>query len=501
MSDQTLTALLRGGPDAAPALHVPDGLRLDFGGLAGAVGELAGILRAAGVTRGDRVVLVVPDGPVLLQTLLAVVTLGAAAAPLNPAYTHDEYVFFMEDLSPRLALLAPGEATAARAASSVGVGVGELVVEDGRAAGVQIDGRVVRTAQDFEPAQPDDVALLLHTSGTTSRPKQVPLSHRNLMASARAIAAHYRLGPDDASFVAMPLFHVHGLVASAFAALIGGGRVIVPPRFSPQRMLDQLEPAGVTWLSAGPTLHQMVVERIERAGRTAPRGLRFLRSCSSALSPELMARVEAHFEAPLLEAYGMTEASHQIASNPLPPPAPRAATVGVSAGAEIRIADAAGAELPLGSAGEVLIRGPGLTSGYLGNPEANRDAFVDGWFRTGDLGSLDGDGYLQLVGRLKEMILRGGENIAPAEVEDVLRAHPAVVDVACFGLPDDKYGELVAAAVSLNGAADAGELAAHCHERLAAFKVPSVIHILDEVPRTATGKLQRRRIAALFVEP
>ena len=175
MSDQTLAALLRGGPDSAPALHVPDGLQLDFGGLAAAVGELAGILRAAGVTRGDRVVLVVPDGPVLLQTLLAVVTLGAAAAPLNPAYTHDEYVFFMEDLSPRLALLAPGEATAARAASSVGVGVGELVVEDGRPAGVQIGGRVVRTAQDFEPAQPDDIALLLHTSGTTSRPKQVPL--------------------------------------------------------------------------------------------------------------------------------------------------------------------------------------------------------------------------------------------------------------------------------------------------------------------------------------
>ena len=499
-SDQTLAALLR-GPATAPALHVPDGLRLDLGGLAEAVGEMAGVLRAAGVTRGDRVVLVVPDGPVLLQTLLAVVSLGAAAAPLNPAYTHDEYVFFMEDLDPRLALLSAGEATAAQAASSVGVGVGELVVEDGRAAGVQIDGRVVRTAQDFEPAQPDDVALLLHTSGTTSRPKQVPLAHRNLMASARAIAAHYRLGSEDGSFVAMPLFHVHGLVASVFAALIGGGRVIVPPRFSPQRMLDQLEPAGVTWFSAGPTLHQMILERVERRGGTAAGELRFLRSCSSALSPELMARVEAHFEAPLLEAYGMTEASHQIASNPLPPPAPRASTVGVSAGAEIRIADAAGAELRLGEAGEVLIRGPGLTTGYLGNTEANAEAFVDGWFRTGDLGSVDGDGYLTLVGRLKEMILRGGENIAPAEVEDVLRAHPAVVDAACFGVPDGKYGELVGAAVSLNADADADALTAHCLDRLAAFKVPNVIHILDEVPRTATGKLQRRRIAARFVEP
>lgn len=501
MSDQTLAALLDGGPADAPALHVPDGLRLDFGGLAGAVGEMAGILRAAGVERGDRVVLVVPDGPVLLQTLLAVVALGAAAAPLNPAYTRDEYRFFLEDLTPRLVLISAGETTAARTAAELGLAVGELLVEDGRPAGAQLDGREVRKPQDFEPAQPDDIALLLHTSGTTSRPKQVPLLHRNLMASARAIAAHYRLGPEDGSFAAMPLFHVHGLVASSFATLLSGGRVIVPPRFSPQRMIDQLEPAGATWFSAGPTLHQMVIERIERAGRSAPGPLRFLRSCSSALSPELMARVEDHFGAPLLEAYGMTEASHQIASNPLPPPAPRASTVGVSAGAEIRIADPSGAALPLGSAGEVLIRGPGVTSGYLGNPEANEAAFVDGWFRTGDLGSLDGDGYLQLVGRLKEMILRGGENIAPAEVEDALRVHPAVVDAACFGLPDEKYGELVAAVVSLSAAADAGELIAHCHERLAAFKVPSVVHILDEVPRTATGKLQRRRIAAHFVEP
>jgi acyl-CoA synthetase (AMP-forming)/AMP-acid ligase II len=501
MSDQTLAALVRGGRADAPALQVPDGLRLDFGGLADAVGEMAGVLRAAGVARGDTVVLVVPDGPLLLQMLLAVVTLGAAAAPLNPAYTHDECLFFLEDLAPRLALLAPGEATAARAAAGVGIAVGEIVSEDGRPVGVRVDGREVRTARDYEPAQPDDIALLLHTSGTTSRPKQVPLLHRNLIASARAIAAHYRLDSRDASYAAMPLFHVHGLVASSFAALISGGRVIVPRRLSPQRMLDQLEPAGVTWFSAGPTLHQMVLERIERAGRTAPQHLRFLRSCSSALSPALMARVEGQFAAPLLEAYGMTEASHQIASNPLPPPAPRASTVGVAAGAEIRIADPAGAELLTGTPGEVLIRGPGLTSGYLGNSEANREAFVDGWFRTGDLGTLDGDGYLSLVGRLKEMILRGGENIAPAEVEDVLRAHPAVIDAACFGLPDEKYGEVVAVAVSLRADADARELTAHCHERLAAFKVPNVIHIVDEVPRTATGKLQRRRIAARFVEP
>jgi acyl-CoA synthetase (AMP-forming)/AMP-acid ligase II len=497
----TLAALVHCASATAPALHVPGGQRLTFGGLAEATGDMAGILSSAGVARGDRVALVIPDGPLLLQTVLAVTMVGAAAAPLNPAYTHDEFVFYLEDLAPRLVLLAAGEATAARAAAQIGVDVGTLVDREGRPAGVELPRGLVDAPSDFEPADPADIALLLHTSGTTSRPKQVPLLHRNLMASTRAIAAHYRLDREDASFAAMPLFHVHGLVASAFAALAAGGRVIVPHRFSPQRMLEQLEPEGVTWLSAGPTLHQMILERIERSGRDVTQRLRFLRSCSSALSPELMARVEARFEAPLLEAYGMTEASHQIAANPLPPPPPRASSVGVPTGTEIRIADRDGTELPIGSAGEVLVRGPGVTPGYLGNPDANREAFVEGWFRTGDLGLRDADGYLHLIGRLKEMILRGGENIAPAEVEDVLRAHSAVVDAAAFGVPDEKYGELVAVAVSLTDDADSEELTAYCRARLAPFKVPSVIHILDEIPRTPTGKLQRRRIAAQFGEP
>jgi acyl-CoA synthetase (AMP-forming)/AMP-acid ligase II len=275
--------------------------------------------------------------------------------------------------------------------------------------------------------------------------------------------------------------------------------VVCTPGFDAARAPEWLETLDPTWYSAVPTLHRALLDAIGDRSVRVP-GLRFVRSSSSALPGRTLDDLERVFGVPVIEAYGMTEASHQIASNPLPPPAPRASTVGVAAGAEIRIADNAGAELPLGDAGEVLIRGPGLTTGYLGNPEANAEAFVDGWFRTGDLGSVDGDGYLTLVGRLKEMILRGGENIAPAEVEDVLRAHPAVVDAACFGVPDEKYGELVGAAVSLNADAGADALTAHCLDRLAAFKVPSVIHILDEVPRTATGKLQRRRIAARFVD-
>ena len=241
----------------------------------------------------------------------------------------------------------------------------------------------------------------------------------------------------------MPLFHIHGLVASAFAALSAGGTVIAPGRFTPQRFWPQAREHGATWLSAGPTLHQMI---LAAADGGPPGTLRFVRSCSSALSPALLERAE-RLPVPMLEAYGMTEASHQMASNPLPPaggcrarsacrPVPRTAW------------RTRPGPLPAGRAGEVVIRGPGVMSGYVNNPAATADAFFGDWFRTGDRGVLR-DGYLCLEGRIKEMIIRGGENIAPAEIEQVLASHPAVRDAVCFGIPDDKYGELVGAAVTL----------------------------------------------------
>jgi len=286
----------------------------------------------------------------------------------------------------------------------------------------------------------------------------------------------------------MPLFHVHGLVASILAAVAAGGRVVVPRRFTPRGLLDDVAEQDVTWFSAGPTLFTMILERDakSRTVSATPR-LRFLRSCSSALSPALMSRVEDRFGVPLVEAYGMTEASHQMTSNPLPPGRREPGSVGVPSGTEVKIAG-----------GEVCIRGPGVTPGYLGNPEANAESFVDGWFRTGDLGTIDEDGYLRLQGRIKEMVIRGGENISPYEVEAALVSHPAVREAACFGLPDEKYGEEVAAVVALEREADVDELLAHCSERLAAFKTPKTLYIVDTIPRTATGKLQRQRLPVLL---
>jgi acyl-CoA synthetase (AMP-forming)/AMP-acid ligase II len=490
---QTLDALLGGGQPSHAAFVVPDdGQVISYGEVANRIETLAGRLAAAGVKRGDRVALTLPNGPDFVQLLLAVTLLGAAAAPLNPAYTEPEFTFYLEDVAPRL-LLLPASRPAAAAAAAAATGTPVLAVADvaGGPPDLLLDGAPVKDRPGFERAAPDDVAIVLHTSGTTSRPKQVPLLQRNLMASTRNIAAHFQLGPGDVSFCVMPLFHVHGLVASAFAALSAGGTVVSPRRLTPQRFWRQARETGMTWLSAGPTLHQMLLDKIDDEG--APGTLRFARSCSSALSPELLHRAERLYRVPMLESYGMTEASHQMAANPVPPGERVPGSVGVPAGTEIGIVDGSGGFLPAGAAGEVVIRGPGVMSGYVNNPAATAEAFFGEWFRTGDRGALR-DGYLYLEGRIKEMIIRGGENISPAEIEQALLSHPAVTDAVCFGVPDEKYGELPAAAVTLGAEVEPRALIGYCRERRAAFKVPSVIHVLPQIPRTATGKVQRRRV-------
>jgi oxalate---CoA ligase len=495
-SDEPLSALLAHGEPARPAFVVPDGGQvLTYARVAAGIEALAQRLAGAGVRRGDRVALTLPNGPDFVLLLLAITALGAAAAPLNPAYTQAEFDFFLTDIAPRLFLI-PASRPAAAADAAAGTQTPVLTVaaagDDGPPELLDAAGATVSPRRSFEAGGPDDVAVVLHTSGTTSRPKQVPLRQRNLMASVRTIAAHYRLGPADVSFCVMPLFHIHGLVASAFAALSTGGTVIAPRRFTAHRFWPQAREHGATWLSAGPTLHQMILDRADEAG--PPGTLRFVRSCSSTLSPALLERAEASYRVPMLEAYGMTEASHQMTSNPLPPAARVPGSVGVPTGTEVGVIDADGTLLSDGTPGEVVIRGPGVMAGYTNNPAANAEAFTRGWFRTGDRGVLQG-GYLTLHGRIKEMIIRGGENIAPAEIEQVLVSHPAVRDAVCFGVADDKYGELVAAAVILDQVAEARDLIDHCRQQLAAFKVPTRIDVVPEIPRTSTGKPQRRRMA------
>ena len=394
---EPLTGLLARGDPASPALIVPDsGEVLTYAQTAARIETLAQRLAGLGVRRGDRVALSLPNGPEVVLLLLAITALGAAAAPLNPAYTETEFGFFLTDIAPRLMLVpASGAAAASAAASDTATTLAAVQAAGDGPPELLAAGQAAVPQRSFEQGGPDDVAVVLHTSGTTSRPKQVPLRQRNLMAATATIASHYQLGSADVSFCVMPLFHIHGLVASAFSALRAGGSVIVPRRFTPHRFWPQARDHAATWLSAGPTLHQMILDRADEAG--PPDTLRFVRSCSSALSPALLERAEREYLAPMLEAYGMTEASHQMSSNPLPPAERIAGSVGVPTGTQIAIVDNAGTFLPDGSPGEVVIRGPGVTSGYVNNPAANTEAFSGDWFRTGDLGVMR-DGYLFLAG-------------------------------------------------------------------------------------------------------
>ena len=457
------------------------------------VQSLAGDLMNLGLGRGDRIAMALPNGLELIAAFLAASVVGTAA-PLNPAYRVDEFRFYLEDTGARALILPPGGAEEARTAAGESV----LVIE----ASLDEKGRVhLSSAKTVGPRRPDEspdsgeTALVLHTSGTTSRPKRVPLSHSNLMISARNVAGSYELTKDDVSLCVMPLFHVHGLVASTLATLFTGGTVVVPPRFNPLTFWGTVTDHRVTWYSAVPTIHQVLLAR----SKSRPAGaehLRFIRSCSASLSPQTMAGMEERFGVPVLEAYGMTEAAHQMASNPLPPGVRKPGSVGSGTSVEIAILTEKGDLLPAGSVGEVSIKGPNVFSGYEGNPEANAASFSNGWFRTGDQGYLDGDGYLILVGRIKELINRGGEKISPREIDEVLLTHPAVAEAVCFGIEDRVYGEEVAAAVVLSGPATEAELKAHCSASLSDFKCPKVIYVVEAIPRTATGKIQRRNVAA-----
>jgi len=498
--------LLENGKPAHIAVSITgSGSAVSYGQLRQQVDALVRTLSQLGLGRGDRIAMALPNGLEVIASFLAASTVGTAA-PLNPAYTRDEFQFYLEDTGARALIVPAKDGHEARAAAGDQVLIieadlddnGQLQLSPVRSPAFRRNSRQQQAPPDGQTPNPkaDDIALILHTSGTTSRPKRVPLSHANLLTSARNVAETYQLTSADISLCVMPLFHVHGLVASTLATLFTGGTVVVPPKFNPLSFWSIVRDHRATWYSAVPTIHQVLLSRAKGARPTGAEQLRFIRSCSAALAPQTMADIEATFAVPILEAYGMTEAAHQMASNPLPPGARKAGSVGLGTAVEIAILDEAGNQLPPDTVGEVSIKGPNVFGGYEGNAEANAESFSNGWFRTGDQGYLDAAGYLSLVGRIKELINRGGEKISPREIDELLLKHPAVAEAVCFGVADRVYGEAVAAAVVLKGAATEKDLIAHCRSSLSDFKCPTAIYIVESIPRTATGKIQRRNVAA-----
>ena len=494
---RTISDLLDAGADAAHAIEALDRPALSYAALRAQVNATIAALNAFGVGRGDRVGIVLPNGPDMATAFLSVGAC-AVAAPLNPAYRKEEVEFYLSDLSAKAVIVEAGSTgPAVDVAHKLNISVFELHPDPESAGAFKLTGTGGGPAAQEGRASADDIALILHTSGTTSRPKIVPLSHRNVCVSAENIAETLALTAADRGLGVMPLFHIHGLIAGLLAPLSRGGTVVCTPGFEALRFFAQLKAARPTWVTAVPTMHQSILARAARNKDViAAHPLRFLRSSSASMPPPVIGELEAVFGAPLIEAYGMTEAAHQMASNPLRG-VRKPGSVGLSAGPEIAVMGEDGALRKAGEIGEVVIRGLNVTAGYENNPTANADAFRNSWFRTGDQGVLDEDGYLTLTGRLKEIINRGGEKISPREVDEALMDHPGVAQAVAFATKHDKLGEDVAAAVVLREGASAteSELREFLAKRLSPFKVPRKIVFLAEIPKGATGKLQRIGLA------
>jgi len=496
----TIVELISRGADDATALSAPGGTPLSYRQLRGLVTETMAALNAFGIGRDDRVALVLDNGPHAASAFLAIAA-GATAAPLNAGYRAEEFEFYLSDLRARLLIIEAGKTSPAiEIATKLGIPVARLALAPERGSGafsLELPAGTT-TAERPGAAQPDDIALVLHTSGTTSRPKIVPLRQRNVCASARNVAAALALTPGDRALNIMPLFHIHGLIAGVLAPLSVGGAVACSPGFNALKFFGWMSECKPTWYTAVPTMHQAILMRARNhADIIRQNPLRFIRSSSSAMPPQVIHELEEVFGAPLIEAYGMTEAAHQMASNPLPPAVRKPGTVGRAAGPEVCILDDDGQPAPPNTVGEIAIRGPNVMTGYENNPKANAEAFTNGWFRTGDQGVMDEEGYVALTGRLKEIINRGGEKISPREVDEVLMDHPAVQQCLTFAVPHDKLGEEVAVVVVLREGieATAVELRDYAATRLADFKVPKKVVFRAEIPKGATGKLQRIGLA------
>jgi acyl-CoA synthetase (AMP-forming)/AMP-acid ligase II/acyl carrier protein len=489
----TICQVLREDHISNPSfIFLEDGVQRSFSRseivlFASALGE---VLEAKEIRREDRIAILLPDGARLCVAFLGL-SCHCIAAPLNPAASLPDLLSWLEDLEPRAILVGEGSPSAALEAAEK-IGLPLIHFED---IAVPIHG----TTPSIHPEpRPEDVALILHTSGTTAKAKMVPLTHGNLMRSASNIADALKLRPEDLCLNVMPMFHIHGIVACLLAPLVSGGRVLVSEGIDATRFFRFLKARKATWYSAVPTRHNNLLDHLKAyPGLQEGHHLRFIRSSSSALPVALFDSLESAFGVPVIEAYGMTEVAHQMCSNPLPPAVRKPGSVGLPMGPEVSVVDSEGKEVVSGEVGEVVIRGDNVTPGYLNLPEERQERLEGGWFRTGDLGQMDNDGYLFLHGRVKEIVNRGGEKVSPAEVDACLLRHEAVAEAACFAVPHPSLGEDLAAAVVLHKGFDADEttLRTYLFDRLSHYKIPSRILIIDTIPKSSIGKVQRRQLA------
>ncbi|MGW9029579.1 FadD7 family fatty acid--CoA ligase [Streptomyces sp. NPDC055722] len=498
---------VRDRPHAGALVVTGDRVPLSYRALSTLVDDVAARLGRTGLDRGDAVGLICANTAEFVVALLGAARAGLVVAPMDPALPASQLSARLEALGAQAVLAGP-PAAGAGSAEPVRVPVWPLRVEVSRAGtaaalldtGVRTVRRVHGAAHELRAHD----ALVLFTAGTTDRAKMVPLTHTNVAASVRGICATYELGPGDATVAVMPFFHGHGLFAALLATLASGGCVLLPERgrFSARTFWADLRAATATWFTAVPAVHEILLDSsaIEFPGPRVP-PLRFVRSSSAPLNTATQRALERTLGAPLLSAYGMTEATHQATSEPLHQRGPlKQASVGGPTGVDLRVVDARGRTCPVGVEGEVWVQGLTVTRGYLADPAETARSFTDGWFRTGDLGTLDEDGHLYLSGRIKNLIDRGGEKVSPEHVEDILAGCPGVAEAAVFAVPDAAYGRRVGAAVVVHEGEGVGaeEILQYCRDRLTAFEVPDRLEVVAVLPHTAQGALDRRAVEARY---
>ena len=450
--------------------------------------SFAGNLTSRGVAKGESVAIVSPNSREGLVALYGTLVGGFRATMINLAAGRDAIAYALGHSGARYAFVHPGCAELFNAANASGVD--------------RIDPEE-RARAELHPVAPEDHALLMYTSGTTGRPKGVLHSHASLLAGGWTTSIAHELCEQDRGFCVLPVYHINGLCVTVMGALVSGGSLAIVSRFSASKFWEHASRAQVTWFSAVPTIISHLLHGDADPDEACRRRLRFGRSASSALAIETQSAFEKRFSVPIVETMGLTETAAQILSNPLPPGVRKIGSPGIGYGCDVEIQGSDGARVESGTEGEIVVRGPNVMLGYLNDAEATKATFRNGWLRTGDLGRMDQDGYIFVTGRLKELIIKGGENIAPREVDEALYTHPDVIEAAAFARKSDQYGETVEAAVRvrIGSPITSTELQSICQKRLGVFKTPDVSHFLDELPKGPSGKIQRLKLAELIEAP
>jgi len=482
-------------PDRTWLIAPEPGHELGYAGLAAQAGAFARWTAAQGLPPGTRIALLLPNGVQASLLFLATMNAGHVTVPLNllstPAqlvhclrHSGAALVFTTRELEPRIAQVLP-ELAASGGAPAVHV--------------VDADSPELPDAPGAQPAgapAPQNPALLMYTSGTTGTPKGVPLTHANLLHAARSVGGWHELGPDDRVLSALPLYHINGQVIATVTPFVSGGSIVAPHKFSASQWWPMAERYRCTWLNMVPTIIAYLLNSPD--GPSAPMPwLRFGRSASAPLPPEHHRAFEERFGVPIVEAMGMTETASVAFCNPHHPEGRRYGSPGLPCGVEARVVDERGRPVPDGTVGEIMLRGANIMHAYYDNPEESAKSFdAEGWLHTGDLGFRDAEGYFKITGRIKELIIKGGENIAPREIDESLLSHPAVLEAAAVGLPDANYGQEIYAAVILKPDSDVSPeaLRAHCQETLGKYKTPREIRVVDDLPKGPSGKVQRLKL-------